>query len=420
MISALASTPESRAYVPVRIVHLKSTPASLALSSEDSNDVVVTTLDKQLIRFSIVEGPINLKNNSADPIRLTDTEESETVLLTSAATRTVRAGTGPSQLLIGVSSTDKSLRVHNAYTGTTLLKDFGHSEGISSMIVLEESHEAGNSWYSIVSTGVDGTIMRWELSNTAAPASTSAVISVPNSPAVESPPLAQPPLRRVLSKSALAEHSRVLEIDGTFPVPSIPGSRNVSPNRLRRKFSNFSVGHGSTGRARSARPSILPPTNNNRSPSPPSPSEQTPTQPTRSNRPTLPERGKTKSSNALNDQLHQNTDQIGKQLRLYRKKLNSTSSLLKPEAALELERELLSTLTLLTQRSRRQRTASGNNVGDLLDQYSEKIARMVQNSRAQRDAPGMNTSTGTRSLGRGKKERQTLGPIATVNSSDSP
>ena len=68
------------------------------------------------------------------------------------------------------------------------------------------------------------------------------------------------------------------------------------------------------------------------------------------------------------------TEQVCRVLRAYRKKLGTSSEKLRPETIRELETELELTVQALGGRTRRPSEAV---VGDLLDQYSEKLGQMI-------------------------------------------
>ncbi len=87
---------------------------------------------------------------------------------------------------------------------------------------------------------------------------------------------------------------------------------------------------------------------------------------------------RTKSMGNFND-VNVAADQLCKSLRAFRKKVTSSSDALALPNVKELEREMEQTVKIIGQHSRRhQQLASDTNLGDLLDQYSEKLAQMVE------------------------------------------
>ena len=358
MINTLARGEHSMAFVPTRIITLKQSPMSMALSPDDSGILVVTTMDKQLHRYEL---------NSGQPIgshRLMD--DNSLVMLASTTTQTIDNLGTSLRILLGVSSTDKSVRIHDFDTGSTLAKGYGHSEGISSTTLIQENSDPMK--FTVVSTGLDGTVMLWDLTYVSRLLSDQ---STPTTPLQETASFVAP-LRRIISRSTLAEFSKTLDASGMSHITS-PAPRSASPTRLRKKPSRYSL-------AASPTPTIRPLTTStsfrarDRSPSPPSPAVSV--LPLESKRP-RPIIHRTHSVGSFTD-LNFPAEQLCRSLRAYRKKLAVSSDSLRIETMKELERELGLTAKALGQKTRRHQSASEANVGDLLDQYSDKLARMVE------------------------------------------
>ena len=66
-------------------------------------------------------------------------DTSNALVLSSLTSLAVDNVYGVSHLLLGVSSTDKSIRIHDLDSGTGLIRDYGHSEGLVSLITLRSS-----------------------------------------------------------------------------------------------------------------------------------------------------------------------------------------------------------------------------------------------------------------------------------------
>jgi hypothetical protein len=144
--------------------------------------------------------------------------------------------------LIGVSTAEKSLRIFDADKTLFLTRESGHTEGISALCVLEDRAE-GHTKRTVVSTGLDGTVMIWDLS-------ARVVVGVPGEDASaahaqgrpvedgtpsKGSPASLPPLRKVLTKMDVMEFSR------STPIASPSSPRSLSPGRLARKGSRLAL-----------------------------------------------------------------------------------------------------------------------------------------------------------------------------------
>ena len=323
MVSSLAENEGSIAFIPARAIALKQSPISMSSSTGEPGLLLVTTMDKQLHRFMLHSGQL------ISSTRLVD--DATSVLLSSITAQTVHCGSTCLRVIIGVSATDKSVRIHDAKTGATLLKDYGHSEGVSDVAII--THEISNttSKYTIISTGLEGTVMLWELEYSQhlcedQPATTS--------PSSEMPRLLRP-VRRVLSRSALAEFSRILNEDGDSPTPT----RNQSPTRLRKNESENSL-FGKSSK-------IITPNSNapNRSSSP----SRLATSLLKERRPQLSDRSGVHLVNDLKDMSY-STNQLLSALRDYRARLSILDDPIDSDMAIELEKQLELTMKAIKQK----------------------------------------------------------------------
>lgn len=365
VIHTLVLAEDSMAYIPTRIITLKSTPLSMCTAWNDPTVLVVSTTDKQVYKYDVSTG------QQIQGIHLTDNDNNESLLLDSIITRTFNLA-GEIPILIGVSSTDKSLRVIDLESGMTIAKEYGHSEGISGVALIEKDDGGGHSGYTLVSTGLDGTVMLWDLSQT----TVSADQDAPATPSKNTPTFSQPPPRRVISRSALSEYQKSLEANGTPALPLAPG-RSSSPSRLRKKPSRIFLATPAPKLAPVALPST---------PCPPIPRRphlnQSPTLASpitmERQRPQFTESNRTKSASNLND-VNSAAEQLCRSLRAFRKQLASSSEGLRAETARELEKELaIAVRAVGPPKNRRALLASETDVGDLLGDYSERLARMVE------------------------------------------
>ena len=337
IIHTLATVHESMAYIPTRIITLKSSPVSMTTAWDGATLLFVSTIDRQVYKYELSTG---LQIQSA---RLVDYENNDTVLLSSMRVQEIKVSGKPLQIVIGVSSTDKSLRVHDPTTGRTLLKEYGHSEGITDVAIIKRSNEPNKSDYTLVSTGQDGTIMFWHLTYNLP---ISADYDSPTTPMKESTAFSYP-LRRVISRSALSEYQKTLEANGMPPLP-LPSSRSQSPSRLKKKPSRYSMATPYVSSTPKLTSILLPSR----------PNPQAPASPITlfGERPRLGERNRNKSAASLNklDELNASVEQLAISLRSFRKMLNSPPApdSMKPGCFIELEAELNLTLGLLSPKLR--------------------------------------------------------------------
>ncbi|KIY01960.1 uncharacterized protein Z520_02098 [Fonsecaea multimorphosa CBS 102226] len=224
------------AYLATKFLTLKGTPLSMAMAAE--NTLIVSTMDRRVTNVDISTGTM------LDSFKVGDAESDDTVFLNSMVCSSIPDN--PDQkMLIGYCSMDKSIRVYNERNFTLLARESGHTEGVSDIALLEQPDSSSpGSRCTVVSTGLDGTIMIWSISKTAP------FLLTPNIPqgqaggfglvadeteVVKPTPSSLPPLRKVLTKSDIAE---LLGANGQMS-PSTP--RSLSPVRLQRKTSRLAL-----------------------------------------------------------------------------------------------------------------------------------------------------------------------------------
>ena len=284
------------AFVPLRVITLKASPTSMTLVPGDQDSLIVSTMNHQIIRIDMSTG------HHVDSFKTSDPDNNDLIVIHSLKAQRQRRN-GQPRIVVGVSSTDKSVRVYDLDKGQLLTREFGHCEGVSDVAFLDQDDMSEeNSKLKIVTTGLDGTIMIWNFATTdpqslqdigQARLRTAADAAQKESVAMK------PPLRRVLSRSELAEYM-VLD-PSTGDTTSSPSTRprDSSPPRVRRKSSKPNLHAGTTNSTASPSAPVLPdipestlkkhqisPTatwtsNRNRSPSPP------PRSPNLANRPRL-------------------------------------------------------------------------------------------------------------------------------------
>ncbi|KAJ5907405.1 hypothetical protein N7495_000087 [Penicillium taxi] len=331
------------AYLAARVITLKASPVSITFCPDDSDTIYLSTMDRTISKYDVPSGKNLYCFKSSDP------EANDAVIMSSLTVISEVPGQSP-KLLVGVSSTDKSIRVYDLERDQLIAGEFGHTDGVSDSLVLEEPDESDKAITkrTLISAGLDGILMIWNLSVQPQPSPDLVQAGEDESSGVETS--AKLPLRKVLSRSELAGFHRP-----EHPLGSPTFSRELSPT-LTKKLSKLSLTSSSlknqphTG---TPSPNRLSPTSyaherGGRSPSPGAVSPKW--------KPHLPR--KHSSSRNLNRRasqdyrsrgtrhehggLESSSEQLCRTLRTYRKKLVGSSEQL--HAHKELERELSLTL----------------------------------------------------------------------------
>ncbi|KXX79974.1 Mitogen-activated protein kinase-binding protein 1 [Madurella mycetomatis] len=411
--------PDVMAAISLKIISLRASPSSMTVTP-DVKAIFVSLLDRSICQFDFSSGRLS------NSFKCNDEAGIESVVLESLTYGHLSAD-DPS-FILGISNTDKSVRIYDAQSGSFIHREWGHTEAIKG-VVLADGDENGRK---VVSVGEDGTIMLWALEFQDS-------LSVPRTrdPSPEKiTPLAanRPPLRRVLSKAELAEFQR--------PSSATPSDRRSSRS-FGRRASKFQLPLSSLRTpttdkqisTSSATPAAVDGTPSRRassgggSPSDSPPPEESPKN-HRSRmfrRPSLPALDLTpssasksiKSRKASNSNLrgggqHSNhnsnktgnhgfgslsmaTEQTCRQLRAYRKKLATSSAEINDDLLTQLDAELRLTAGALGERAIRTRSSGGGGryhqghhhhshtkavsesvlLEGLLDQYSERLVSML-------------------------------------------
>ncbi|CAI7602647.1 unnamed protein product [Penicillium glandicola] len=343
----------SVAYLISRVITQKSSPVSMALCPDDSNILYLSTMDRCVSKFDISSG------HQLHCFKASDSETADAVVLTSLTIASEISGQTP-KVLIGVSSTDKSIRVYDLERDQLLTGEFGHTEGVTDVLLLEERDKSDGSQTkrTVVSAGMDGILMIWNLSvQQQVSADLLGNTREDDENPVKEMIAAKPPLRKVLSRSELAGFQRPDSPNPTTPTPI----REQSPTLLRKlsrlslapsSLKNHAVSETHSPSNRLSPTPGTPQDRRRRSPSPVSPKSKTPTprKPhsvrTTNRRTSLDfrNRGKTTPRSEFGS-LDMSTEQLCRTLRAYRKKLNGSSQ--RMQAQKELERELSLTLRIV-------------------------------------------------------------------------
>ncbi|KAI1097700.1 WD domain-containing protein [Jackrogersella minutella] len=352
--------PDSMAAIPSKTFPLKASPSSMTMSP-DGKSLFVSVVDRTVCSFDLENG------KPANTFKCTDETGIDSVVLDSLTSRP--ATEKEPAFLLGISNTDKSIRIYDAQTGSFLDREWGHTESINGIALIEGEDNKRN----VVSVGSDGTIMIWEM-DLQDPSWGCA--SREPSPIKDGSTLSRPTLRRVLSKAELAEFQR----------PS-PSTGRRSPPRLTKRRSIFNLSSAAslktpvpplqTGSSLSIAedtPTRRPSGDRSCASPPASPRTRV------KRRPSLPalNSSKTKSNSNLRafGSLNMATEQACRTLRAYRKKLASSDPISQDVLA-ELDQELRLTAIALGDRATRSKAMSDMMLNGLLDQYSEKLVAML-------------------------------------------
>ncbi|KAM7208481.1 WD40-repeat-containing domain protein [Naviculisporaceae sp. PSN 640] len=385
--------PDVMAAIQAKMLSLKASPASMVMSP-DNKYIYVSLLDRSLYQFDVGTG------QPMTSFKCNDENGLESVVLESLTYGQFPAGelnpSGTAGFLVGISNTDKSIRIYDAQSGAFMDREWGHTEAINGVILMESE----GSDRKVISVGEDGTIMIWALdlenpticATKRDPSPEKTVASASN----------RPPLRRVLSKAELAEFQR----------PPSGAGRRSPPRPTQRRPSRFHIATSATrtpmsekntspGSVHDSRPSRRPSSGGgSRSDSPPPDSPKS--RPRMYRRPSLPvlnatpsalaARKKSSSSNLRGSygfgSLSMATEQTCRQLRAYRKKLSSSDSI-NSDILAELDAELRLTAAALGERAIRSRSNRGmadqeggkavseTVLSSMLDQYSERLVSML-------------------------------------------
>jgi hypothetical protein len=345
------------AYLITRTITQKASPLSMTLCPDDSNILYLSTMDRCVSKFDIPSG------RHLHCFKASDSETTDAVILSSLTVAPEIPGQSP-KVLIGVSSTDKSIRVYDLERDQLLTGEFGHTEGVTDALLLEQRGDAEDSQpkRTLISAGMDGILMIWNLSvqQQISPDLVHGTRDDDEGPTKELT-AARPPLRKVLSRSELAGFQRPDSPNPTTPTPV----REHSPTLFRKmsrlslapsSLKNHTVSETSSPASRLS-PTLGTPTDRNRrSPSPVSPksirgsASRKPSSARTNNRRTsldFRNRGKTTPRSEFGN-LETPTEQLCRSLRAYRKKVNGSSQRI--QSSKELERELSLTLRIVTGR----------------------------------------------------------------------
>ena len=362
---------EAIAFLPIRVITLKSSPVSFGMLPSDPDTITVSTMDRQVQRYDIRSGRL------VSFFKADDLSTKESVLVTSLEVQRISDGTDERDILFGASSADRAIRMHDCNTGGLLSREQGQT-AVSAVKVISREKEGKPVSRLLISCGLDGTVSIWDICK---PRQGQDSPTRAESP-LKQTPVSSHPARKTLSRAEISKFQRSLESeeDGISPI------RSPSPSRVRRKTSRYSL--ADTRRSSLAPLSTLSntPTPADRKPSgDSSPATTKPKTALRSRRPSLDHRRRSKSAANLND-LNDSAEQVCKSLRTFRERVESSvADKLKAKTVQELENELNLALIALSEKTNRVPLNTERVAGESLDVY---LAKMIDERLALRASSG--------------------------------
>lgn len=356
----------SLAYLPVRVITLKASPISFTHVPDEPNVVVVSMMDRQIQRYDISSGRL------LHSIRASDYIGCETMMIGSLEIQTIGETGSQRRLLMGVSSTDKSIVIHDYISGSMLAREHGQ-KAVSAIKLIQESRDSGLSRNIFISCGLDSTIMIYDL-NVPKNSNDMSGDSLGVTPSLSTKSIQ--PLRRILSRNEISSFQKSLESESDRVSPL----RSTSPSHVRRKTSIvpsacLSPANGQHDRKSSQSSMGLSP--------------QT-TGHLKAKRPSLDNRRRSKSVANLND-LNNAAEQICESLRVFRKRITSAAmDKMNAQTARELESELTLTSRILGERAMESRGGREKIASEVLDVYlakmiDERLALKAKSDEVRRD-----------------------------------
>ena len=216
------------AFISTKVVNLKASPMTMSLLPGITPTLLVSAMDRCIRKISVADGQVT------STIKMSDHVDTEPVTISRFSVGIIDWQPKSTSVLVGFSSADRSIRSYDTETGSLLALEYGQT-AVSDLAFIKAKEPGGEIIYRIVSTGLDGTIMVWKMTPKAVKYGDGNGLANLNSSKAQTPS-AMRPLRRVLSKTEIAEHQRSLDIQVKDKTVL---SRNLSPSRLRRKTSKY-------------------------------------------------------------------------------------------------------------------------------------------------------------------------------------
>ncbi|RPA86214.1 WD40 repeat-like protein [Ascobolus immersus RN42] len=394
----------SIAYVPSRIQNLKTSPIHMTPISDDSSTLYVATIDKQIQKYDVETGKTLQSFRAAD-------DNGEAVVMDALVLGKDRQMASRPRFIAGIATSDKSIRLYDM-NGTLIDKEWGHTEGVTDIVLLENDDDANSI---LISTGTDGTIMFWEFIQKPAKRSDSDSEDGAPKPTPKEVTASRAPIRRVLSKQELLDGGASPRTPIGTPLPkeegkdylggaSTPVNGRSPPRTLKKKTSAMSIkgkssrvsniGFGTPtpvqsdknvqmgGGIGSLAPEIgIRRSSRNKTSTPPEdippipPRKSSYTNDTQSTRSIKSTRKDREDPNLTLDALAGN---LSRNLRAFRKKVENSQDTPRSDVLRDLEKELGLTRQVLTNGGTPKKDpAQDGIVAQLLDQYSDRLLDML-------------------------------------------
>lgn len=374
------------AFFPTRVITLKSSPTSFTTMADDSSTLIVSTMDRQIHNFDLRTG------SQIHSFKASDSAKIESVIMTSITVVHLHNEAYYVPIVFGVSSTDKSIRAYDNDTGVMLAREYGQLV-VSDIAFLQRTLADGCVSHHVVSTGLDGTVIIWDLSQQA-----NHQVGLDGTMSYETTlsdiSKSIKPLRKILSKAEVSGYQSSLDASHDPWTPT----RSKHPSRVRKKTSRLTLAnppkHNALMRAKSTQhsptPSVLEEKDleSSRYPSPTMPPKEVASafRAQRSSSdasPRYPPRAK------CSDDLVSLSGKLCQTLRDYRGKISASSRSLNSDEAEQVERELtrtIHTVKTVTRRSDEQSNGGANEDssmdGWLAKMIDERLALRLESARS--------------------------------------
>lgn len=370
VIRTLASVKgQAAAFVPTRTLTLKSSPVAIAPMLGESKLLVVSTMDRQLLIFDLQTGRIIQSSKASD------FGGGDSVTVSSMIVQKLNDRTFQAPLIFGVSANDRSIRAYNSSTGSLLAREYGQL-AISDVAIITPSDDGESNRKLIISTGLDGTIMVWELSAASVCQPASDDIT-DHQNLLRQHNRSSQPLRRVLSKSELSELQQSLDQELTTPTRT-----HHHPSTMRKKTSRLTLANAQRQATPKALKSERSPTSSALDAGHESFRDQSHTR--QAQTVTLVSRTKRSSSDAVryhparaskSDEGIPSAESLCRSLHAFRNRLEVSTEDLKAEIGQDLERELAQTMYAVGQKTQKsQRPSNETSATDPVDGW---LARLI-------------------------------------------
>ncbi|KAL8643063.1 MAG: hypothetical protein Q9228_000302 [Teloschistes exilis] len=216
-------TDDTIAFVSIKVITLKASPVTMSLVPGLSPTLLVSTADRCIRIISLTQGKV------IDSFKTADRPGGEPVVLSRLSVGASHQLSAYGNVVAGFSSVDGSIRLYNTESGLLLAAVHGQT-AISGLAIAEALEHDDGIYSKVVSAGVDGTTTVWRLTS-----------SLPHSglqhesggidPLKSQARLVLRPLRRVLSRTEIADFQRTLKDGGDAGI----SSRSLSPSQVRKK-----------------------------------------------------------------------------------------------------------------------------------------------------------------------------------------